>query len=230
MNNLCIIPARGGSKRIKKKNIKFFLGKPIIYYSIELALKSKLFNKIIVSTDDEEIAIIAKNYGASVPFFRSEKNSDDYATTNDVIKEVVDDCSKKLNKTFDYVCCIYPTSPLSQICDLKKGYDLISVKKVDMVYPVTKFSYPILRSLVIDNKGFLNMRWPENKNTRSQDLPPFYHDCGQWYWYSNDSIINNNFKKCLPIELDNINVQDIDNEEDWSIAELKYKYINNILK
>jgi N-acylneuraminate cytidylyltransferase len=228
MNNLCIIPARGGSKRIKRKNIKFFLGKPIIYYSIQLAQKSKLFNEIVVSTDDTEIAEIAKSYGASVPFFRSKKNSNDFATTTDVVLEVVDDYLNKFNKSFENICCIYPTSPLTKIEDLKKGYNIISKSKTDMVFPITKFSYPILRSFIIDKVGNLKMKWPQYKSTRSQDLPNSYHDCGQWYWYSSHALMRNIFEKLSYVELRNIDAQDIDNEDDWDLAELKYKKINNI--
>ena len=228
MTNLAIIPARGGSKRIPRKNIKLFLGKPIISYSIEIALKSKLFDEVMVSTDDEEIAHIAKEYGALVPFFRSKKNSNDYATTLDVLLEVTNEYrSRGIN--FNNICCIYPTSPLIKMNDLINGYNLLFNNDIDIIYPITPFSYPILRSLIIKDDGFIQMKWPEYSKSRSQDLQQFYHDCGQWYWYSGMALALNRFKKIKPIIIENINVQDIDNEEDWKLAELKYRYCNNIL-
>jgi pseudaminic acid cytidylyltransferase len=223
MNNLAIIPARGGSKRIERKNIKSFLGEPIISYSINKAIDSKLFKEIIVSTDDFEIKNIAINYGASVPFMRSTINSDDYATTMDVIQEVVNNLASQ-GKYFDYVCCIYPTAPLIDIYDLLKGFELIQNNNVDMVLPVTKFDFPILRSFVMDESGCLKMKWPEFKNSRSQDLENFYHDCGQWYWYNTTSINSQSFDKIKSVELDKVNVQDIDDLDDWALAELKYGY------
>jgi pseudaminic acid cytidylyltransferase len=225
--NICIIPARGGSKRIPKKNIKLFLGKPIISYSIELALKSNLFDEIMVSTDNDEIAEIAIKSGANIPFFRSSQNSDDFATTLDVIQEVRLEYLK-LNKIFDNVCCIYPTAPLVNISDLVKGYDLIKMKLYDVVYPITEFSYPILRSVIIDSVGNIKMKWPEYSNSRSQDLEKHFHDCGQWYWYNNSGLMNNRFENIKPVIIDNIGVQDIDNLNDWKLTEMKYKIINNL--
>ena len=225
--NICIIPARGGSKRIPKKNIKLFLGKPIISYSIELALQSKLFDEIMVSTDDHEIAEIAIKCGAKIPFFRSSKNSDDFATTLDVIQEVIFDYLR-VDKIFDNVCCIYPTAPLVNINDLVKGCDFIKMKLYDVVYPITEFSYPILRSVIIDSQGKIKMKWPEYSNSRSQDLEKHFHDCGQWYWYNNLALMNNSFENIKPVIIDNIGVQDIDNLSDWKLAEMKYKIINNL--
>jgi pseudaminic acid cytidylyltransferase len=226
VKNLCLIPARGGSKRIPKKNIKSFLGKPIISYSIELAIKSNLFDEIMVSTDDQEIAEIAIKYGATVPFFRSSQNSDDFATTLEVIQEVRLEYLER-KKIFDNICCLYPTAPLVKVNDLIEGYNLLLTNKIDFVYPITQFSYPILRSVFFDNSGNLKMKWPEFSNTRSQDLEKHYHDCGQWYWYANVSLINNSFNRIKALILDNVCVQDIDSFDDWGIAELKYKLINN---
>ncbi len=227
--NICIIPARGGSKRIPKKNIKLFLGKPIISYSIELALKSNLFDEIMVSTDDDEIAEIAIKNGAVVPFYRSSKNSNDFATTLDVIDEVVKEYAS-INKSFKNICCIYPTAPLIQIKDLVNGYEILSKnREIDVVYPITTFSYPILRSVILDKLGNIKMRWPEFEKTRSQDLQVAYHDCGQWYWHSSESLTKRNFSIIKPVILDGLHVQDIDNEEDWNFAELKYKIINHLI-
>lgn len=226
MNNLAIIPARGGSKRIPGKNIKDFLGKPIIAYSIEIALKSGLFDEVMVSTDDRVIAETSIKHGARVPFFRSKKNSDDYAITMDVIQEVVFEY-KNQNRTFDSVCCIYPTAPLVSTNDLIDGYKKLIEQNCDVVYPVTVFSYPILRGLVIDTDGNMRMKWPEYYKTRSQDLEKVYHDSGQWYWYSNKSLENNKFDIVKPIILNEMMVQDIDNEADWLLAELKYEILQN---
>lgn len=223
INNLAIIPARGGSKRIEKKNIKLFCGKEIIIYSIINAIKSGLFSEIIVSTDDLEIAEIAKKNGAAVPFLRSKKNSNDHSTTMDVIFEVVDEY-KKLNKTFSNVCCIYPTSPLLTKNELREGLEMLK-SGTDLVYPVTEFSYPVKRGLIINKDGYLKMKWPKFKNVRSQDLQKMYHDAGRWYWFSEKGINFKKFKKAKPYLLKNILVQDIDNLEDWEVAEFKYKYL-----
>lgn len=225
MSALAIIPARGGSKRIPKKNIKDFLGKPIIAYSIEIALKSGLFDEVMVSTDDQEIAEIAIRYGAKVPFFRSKDNSDDYSTTLDVLKEV-ENCYSLRNKIFDYICCIYPTAPLIQIEKLIEGFNLLKEANLDSVFPVVPFSYPIWRGLEIhDNKT--NMIWPEYLDSRSQDLKQVYHDAGQWYWYNPRKIKDRLFsEKSSSIILEEEYVQDIDNLSDWKIAEMKYKLVH----
>ena len=228
MSCLCIIPARGGSKRIPKKNIKNFLGKPIISYSIDIALRSNLFDEVMVSTDDKQIVKISKNNGASVPFLRSNKNSDDFATTFDVIDEVRVEYEKKFEKKFDFYCCIYPTAPLIQLSDLLNGFKIIKEKNSDIVFPITNFSYPIQRSLEIYDHDFVKMTIPKNKNKRSQDLTNYYHDAGQWYWYKYNSIKENRFKKMKYVILDNLHVQDIDNINDLKIAELKYKLINKL--
>ncbi len=226
MNNVAIIPARGGSKRIPNKNIKLFLGKPIISYPIKIALESNLFKRVIVSTDSEEIAEIAIKYGAEVPFLRSSKNSDDYATTNDVLKEVL----ANLDSDFDKFCCIYPTSPLLDVRSLELGLKKLTDENFDTVFPVVSFSYPILRSLKIDDKGKAEMNWPEYKNSRSQDLPKAYHDSGMFYWAKTlDFLASGSLwtSNTGVIELPESKVQDIDTLSDWSIAELKYKLLHN---
>lgn len=227
MKNLAIIPARGGSKRIPKKNIKEFSGKPIISYSIENALKSDLFDEVMVSTDDSLIAEISIKYGAEVPFFRSEKNSNDFATTMDVILEVLDLYYQR-NILFENVCCIYPTAPLMTAEDLCSGYKiLIGNSNFDTVFPVTGFSYPIMRSLEIDENGFLKMKWPEYLNVRSQDIKPAYHDAGQWYWYKYSSLKSGKIINAKPFLINSLRTQDIDNLEDWKIAELKYQLLKS---
>lgn len=224
MGNICIIPARGGSKRIPKKNIKDFLGKPIIAYSIEMALETGLFEEVMVSTDDLEIAEIAKNYGAKVPFMRSKETSDDYATTMAVIKEVLEMYNES-GRVFDAVCCLYPTAVLANTQDIKKGYELL--EQADVVLPVTEFSFPPLRSFKVNETGLADYRFPEHINSRSQDLEPWYHDAGQWYWYNTTAlIIEGNINKMRVVKLLNLRVQDIDNLDDWQQAEVKYQKTN----
>lgn len=228
MKNLAIIPARGGSKRIPRKNIKDFLGKPIIAYSIETALKSNLFDEVMVSTDDEEIAEIAIQYGAKVPFMRSTQNANDFATTMDVLKEVETRYKEKFNKEFDCICCIYPTAPLIQIDDLRKGLDLMNKKSFDAVYPVVSFGYPVWRGIKFTETGNTQMVWEEYKNARSQDLEQVYHDAGQWYWYNpqkvTDTLLTGNTSAIILAE---DKVQDIDTLTDWKLAEMKYELLQN---
>jgi N-acylneuraminate cytidylyltransferase len=226
MARLCIIPARGGSKRIPNKNIKPFLGKPIIAYSIEIALKSGLFDTVMVSTDDLEIAQCAQKYGAEVPFLRSKENSTDYATTQSVLEEVLEEYSKR-QVFWSSLFCIYPTAPLTQLKHIRKGYEILTQSDLDYVYPVVNFSYPIWRGLRRKKSGEVEFIWAENKNSRSQDLEEVYHDAGQWYWFN---LFNFETSLCYQkngtILLDNTVVQDIDNHSDWILAEIKYKRLN----
>lgn len=225
MSSIAIITARGGSKRIPKKNIRPFLGKPIIAYSIEATLNSGAFDEVMVSTDSQEIADIAIKYGAKVPFLRSEKNSDDYATTASVIEEVLLNYQKD-GKEYDYVCCLYPTAPFITSERLIEARRLLEQEGIDSVAPVIPFSHPIQRSFRIDSNQKLMMNWPENVNTRSQDLAPAYHDAGQFYFLDvkkfliQKKIFTDNVS---PLIISELEAQDIDNEEDWQIAELKYK-------
>ena len=224
--SLAIITARGGSKRIPRKNIKEFCGKPIIAYSIEAALQSGVFEEVMVSTDDEEIAEIAKKYGAKVPFMRSDETANDYATTVDVIKEVIYEYEKR-NYFFDTFCCIYPTAPFLTANDLLKSKKILETGEYEAVVPVVRFSYPIQRALK-EEDGFGVFRESEMMNARSQDLEAFYHDAGQFYWANTESFrekqqfIGN---RCKMFELSEIKVQDIDTEEDWKMAELKYRLL-----
>jgi pseudaminic acid cytidylyltransferase len=223
MANVAIITARGGSKRIPKKNSKLFRGKPIITYSIETALNSGLFDYVMVSTDDEEIAEIAKKNGAQVPFFRSKKNSDDFTGTADVATEVLTELAK-INKTFTNACCIYPTAPFISNENLKAAYTLLIENKFDSVFPVCQFSHPIQRALEIKNNK-IQMISPENLNKRSQDLSPAYYDAGQFYWLNVEAFLKTNkifTSNSGSIILNELQVQDIDTETDWKIAELKH--------
>lgn len=218
-----IITARGGSKRIPRKNIKMFCGKPIIQYSIEAALESGIFDEVMVSTDDEEIKEIAEKCGAKVPFVRSKKNSNDIAATHEVLIEVLEEY-KKTGLEFDYACCIYPTAPFITVEKLKKGIGLLIEKNVDSVVPVVPFSFPPQRSFVIEN-GAVKYKWPENRLVRSQDLESMYHDSGQFYFFNVENFLKSGnliMDKAVPLVLSEMEVQDIDNEEDWKIAELKY--------
>ncbi|MBK7605415.1 MAG: pseudaminic acid cytidylyltransferase [Saprospiraceae bacterium] len=225
MPRLAIIPARGGSKRIPRKNIKNFHGKPIIAYSIEAALKSGLFDEVMVSTDDVEIKNISLELGAKVPFLRSENTSNDTATTLEVIREVLESY-KKEDRTFDEVCCIYPTAPLMKSSHLTAGLDLLE-NEIASVFPVVPFSFPILRSLKVDEDNFVSMNWPEYSHTRSQDLPAAYHDAGQWYWLRPELISNSLYSdNSKVIILSEMEVQDIDNESDWKMAEVKWEMGN----
>lgn len=222
---LAIIPARGGSKRIPHKNIKDFLGKPIIAYSIKAAIDSNIFDEIMVSTDDKEIAEVAVKCGAKVPFFRSIKNSDDYATTADVIEEVLLKY-QKLGVSYDYICCIYATAPFCIPEQLIKAKKILEKSKTNSVFPVVAFSFPIQRSFKIDADGKLKMNWPKNIDVRSQDLEPNYHDAGQFYFLNVKEFLRNRIifsKNAMPIVVSENEVQDIDNEQDWKMAELKYK-------
>lgn len=227
MKKLAIIPARGGSKRIPRKNVKDFLGAPIITYSIQSALKSQLFDEVMVSTDDKEIAEIAKKYGAQVPFLRSAQNSDDHATTADVILEVLD-AYQKTGEEFDLVCCIYPTAPLISVENLSLGCSKLIEKGLTSVFPVVSFSYPIWRSLKLSEKGEVRMNWPEYEMSRSQDLPVAYHDAGQFYWLKvTDFLIERRLfsERCGVLVLNDAEVQDIDNFDDWELAEIKMKLL-----
>lgn len=228
MSNLCIIPARGGSKRIPRKNIKDFLGKPIIAYSIDAALSSGLFSEVMVSTDDMEIAEIALKFGAVVPFLRSEQNANDFATTVDVLKEVESTYREKLNKSFDYICCIYPTAPLIQVSDLKNGYDQIVKKGSGSVYPVVSFGYPVWRGVRFIEDAKIQMVWEQYKSARSQDLEPVFHDAGQWYWYDPKKVTDTLFtENTTAIIISEDKVQDIDTLIDWKLAEIKYELLQN---
>lgn len=226
MKALAIITARGGSKRIPRKNIKEFCNKPIIAYSIEAALKSGCFSTVMCSTDDEEIAAIAKQYGAEVPFYRSPETSNDYATTADVLKEVIAEYEKR-GFTFDYFCCLYPTAPFVSPEKIRYGYDMMIEKNANGAMPVVQFSYPIQRALKIDDNK-ISMIQPEHLKSRSQDLMKTYHDAGQYYWYKVDAFRNEqNIMMLNPIAIvtPEDEVQDIDTLEDWKMAEIKYELL-----
>ncbi len=226
--NVAIIPARIGSKRIPKKNIKIFHGKPMIAYSIQAALKTKLFSSIIVSTDSMELANIAITYGAEVPFIRPAELSDDFTGTDAVILHA-------LNYLIDhgadiqYVCCIYATAPFISASYIKKGFDLLKKENATSAFSVTTYPYPIYRSLKISEDGRLQMIWPDYMNVRSQDLSEAYHDAGQFYWADAQKYLIEKkifSKAAVPVVLPRYLVQDIDTDEDWQRAEAMYKVLS----
>ncbi|MCX6809666.1 MAG: pseudaminic acid cytidylyltransferase [Candidatus Berkelbacteria bacterium] len=229
MKNLAIIPARGGSKRIPRKNIRDFLGFPIIKYSIDAAIKSKCFDEVMVSTDDREIAEVAILYGAKIPFMRSDKNSDDKSTLTDVLLEVVGEY-KMIGKNFGCICCILPASPLINAKQIKDSFNILKTNNADALIPVVQYGYPIQRAFRIKNDK-LKMICPENINKNSQNLELTYHDCGQFYILKTANFLKEKkifAKKSVPFVMNELQVQDIDNEDDWKIAEFKYKINKNL--
>ena len=224
-SSLAIITARGGSKRIPMKNIREFCGKPILYYSIEAARASGVFSEIMVSTEDETIARLAVRAGAAVPFLRSCKTAGDHATTDEVIAEVLE-CYRRQGKEFETFCCIYPTAPFLTGARLREAMELLS--QADSVLPVTAFSYPPQRGMVIDERGFVRRQFPEYANTRSQDLQRIYHDCGQFYACRTEAFGKSgttDVERMVPLILTELEVQDIDTPEDWELAEMKFRRI-----
>lgn len=222
---LAIITARGGSKRIPRKNIKEFCGKPILCYSIEAARNAGVFDEIMVSTEDEEIAEIAKAAGASVPFLRSFEAAGDYASTDAVIMEVITEYQRR-GQEFDAFCCIYPTAPFLTGEKLKSAMTLLN--DADSVMPVVPFSYPPQRGLIVNKEGFVERQFPEYASARSQDLPKIYHDCGQFYACRTAPFLEagtTDVKRLVPLVLSEMEVQDIDTPEDWEIAEIKYRRV-----
>ena len=222
---VAIIHARGGSKRIPKKNIKLFCGNPMLSYPINVALKSGLFDKVVVSTDFPDIADIAKQYGADVPYMRPAELADDQTTTEQVLAY-----DMQQFENLDYACCIYATSPFLTADGLKKGLDIIQGDKaVETVLSVTTFSSPIFRAFKLDEKGCLGMFWPEYRETRSQDLPEAYHDAGQFYWVNVPMFQKNHrlySSTSKPVILPRYPVHDIDTPEDWERAEYMYKTLS----
>jgi N-acylneuraminate cytidylyltransferase len=235
MKTVAIIPARGGSKRIPGKNIKSFLGKPIIAYSIEAAKQCGLFDRIIVSTDDKQIASVAAESGAEIPFIRPNRLADDYTGTNAVVKHAISWLEEK-GYTYDYACCIYATAPSLQTQYLKQGLELLIKTGKSFAFSVTSFPFPIQRALRINGDGLVEAIYPENIFKRSQDLEETYHDAGQFYWGRVEAFLNDNViysSESIPIILPRYLVQDIDTVEDWHRAELLFsalqKYKTNNL-
>jgi N-acylneuraminate cytidylyltransferase len=222
---VAIIPARGGSKRIPRKNIKYFFGKPILAWSIEAAIKSRCFDQIICSTDDDEIANIAQEFGALTPFVRPKDLSDDHIGTIPVISHAVEYLQSNGNK-IDLACCIYATAPFIQPIDLQNSLEKMQNNDLDYCFSVTSYPFPIQRSIRITSNKRCRMLQPEMFQKRSQDLEEAYHDAGQFYWGTPQSwlegrtLFSNN---TMPYVLPRYRVQDIDTMEDWKRAELMFK-------
>jgi len=224
---IAIIPARGGSKRIPRKNIRHFEGKPMVAYSIEAALKSACFEQVMVSTDDQEIAAIAKAHGASVPFMRDAETSDDYAGVAEVVLEVLSRYQQD-GQDFEQICCILPTAPMVSAERLRQGKELLNGAGCDAVVPVVRFGYPPQRGFRLDRDNRASMVSPEHYQSRSQDLEPIYHDSGQFYWMRTAALKKEMrffAERTAALVLSEIEVQDIDSEEDWQMAELKYRLL-----
>lgn len=217
---MAVITARGASKRIPNKNIKEFMGKPMLAYAIEAALRCAVFDTVMVSTDSERIAAVAKQYGASVPFMRSQKNSNDFATTYEVLAEVTDEYKKRGN-FFDWIGCIYPCVPFLTGTLLKDAYKKFEFSDAESLMAVIKYSHPIQRALKLNNTGYLVYREPEYKNYRTQDLETTYHDAGMFYFYRNLRPT-----RTIMYEIDELHAEDIDSPEDWDRAELKYQILH----
>ena len=228
MRRIAVITARGGSKRIPRKNIREFCGKPILAYSIEAALESGMFDTVMVSTEDKEIAETARKYGAEVPFLRSSRTAGDFATTREVLGEVLEEYESR-GERFDVLCCIYPTAPFVTAERLREAVELLEENSADSVLTVARFSFPPQRCVVVQD-GFLQFKWPEYAQTRSQDLEPYYHDAGQFYCLNVESFHEQDvlvMQKTVPLVLPEMEIQDIDTEEDWKIAEVKYRLVHN---
>ena len=226
MRKIAIITARGGSKRIPRKNIREFCGKPILAYSIEAARESGLFDTVMVSTEDREIAGIARQDGAEVPFYRSERTAGDFATTNDVLLEVLEEYGKR-GAHYDLGCCIYPTAPFVTADKLKCAMERLEGSDADTLIPVVNFSYPPQRAMIV-KEGRLVFEYPQYLDSRSQDLEPHYHDVGQFYLFYTEAFRKNKklmVGNILPYVVSEMEVQDIDNQTDWEIAEIKYRFM-----
>ncbi len=228
MTNLAIIPARGGSKRIPRKNIRSFHGQPVISHVIRTARDCGVFAEVMVSTEDEEIAGIARKHGASVPFMRSAATAGDKATTLDVLREVIASY-REAGRTFDALCCIYPTAVLTRAATLRSGWELLQKHTdAECVLGVVPFGHPAQRALVLRH-GKLQMLHPEHAHTRTQDLEPAYHDAGQWYWLRTAALRDPDFRilgpTAVPVVLGALDAQDIDTEQDWALAEAKFRLL-----
>jgi len=229
MKSIAIITARGGSKRIPGKNIRNFLGKPILAYSIETALKSGIFDEVMVSTDSQEIAEVSKKYGANIPFMRSKKNSSDTATTGQALFEVIE-FYKNMGQIYEYGCCIYPTAPFITPARLIEAYSMIQRPNTNVVIPIVKFPSPVMWALEKNNDNEIRFRWPENEFKRSQELDELYYDAGQFYFFNIDKFLLTNSlytSTSVGLTISENEVQDIDTDHDWQMAEMKYVLLNN---
>jgi len=224
---LCVIPARGGSKRIPRKNIRAFAGKPIIAWPIAAALETGLFDRVMVSTDDDEIAEVALAQGAEVPFLRPKDLADDHTGTNAVVKQAIL-WHQAQGVTVEVACCLYATAPFVQARYLQEGYERLMASGKAFVFSVTSYAFPIQRAIRLNAQGEVEAIHPEFRQTRSQDLEPAFHDAGQFYWGRAEAFLNDTplfAPTSLPVILPRYLVQDIDTEEDWRRAELMYQVL-----
>jgi N-acylneuraminate cytidylyltransferase len=222
--NICIIPARGGSKRIPRKNIKSFLGRPIISYVINMALESGIFDHVVVSTDDEEIAKISRYYGAKTPFIRPKALSDDNTSTDPVLKHAILEC-QNIYGDFKYGCCVYPANPLLSVFDLKKGFDSLRGYSATTSFPIVKYDFPIEQAFRFDGVR-VDAVFPESLMARSQDLEEHYHDAGMFYCFDTKKLLDCGEifnPDSVSFEIQQEKCQDINTESDWISAEFKYK-------
>lgn len=227
MADLAIIPARGGSKRIPRKNIREFMGRPMISYAISAALEAGIFDEVVVSTDDEEIAEVARECGAAVPFMRSPENSGDSATVSEVALEVLDRFAQG-GKTFSHVAVILPCVPFLSGAVLSDAWKKFVSSSADALLPVVRYAFPVQRAMRLGGDGLLEYREPENASCRSQDMEPLFHDCGMFCMARVDSLIRNKnlvARKTVPYEMPPERVQDIDTPDDWRLAEIKYRML-----
>ncbi|MFP8965836.1 pseudaminic acid cytidylyltransferase [Pokkaliibacter sp. CJK22405] len=226
-SRVAVIPARGGSKRIPRKNIRPFAGRPLISYSIQAALDSGVCDRVLVSTDDEEIAEVARTCGAEVPFVRPADLSDDFTGTGAVVNHALRELEHS-GVAIDYVCCIYATAPLIRAERVRAAFEaLAQAPEMSHAFSVGRYGYPVMRSLVSEGQG-VRMLFPEHMGTRSQDLPPVFHDAGQFYWSRRQALADNVLMfspHSIPIELPAWEVQDIDTPEDWRRAEILYEIL-----
>lgn len=226
---LAVIPARGGSKRIPRKNIKMFHGQPMIAWSIQAAIDSGCFDEVWVSTDDEEIAVVAQVYGAKVPFLRPAYLSDDFATTADVMSHAVEEFGKINHALPDYICCLYATAPFVTKADLVQGLEKIKNNSdLNYVFSATTYPFPIQRAIKLNEHDTVEMFSPQYFNSRSQDLEEAWHDAGQFYWGTAEAWLNKAMifaSQSSVVELPRFRVQDIDTQEDWDRAEWLFKAI-----
>jgi len=226
---LAVIPARGGSKRIPGKNVKLFGGKPMIAWSIEAVQRTGLFDRIVVSTDDKEIASIARKYGADVPFVRPAELSDDHTSTAPVIAHAIEWHLKQDFHPIE-ICCIYATAPFLRSEDIMLGQKTLNQSDVDFAFSATSYAFPIQRAFKLREDGRIEMFEPSQFQVRSQDLPEAFHDAGQFYWGTRDAWLSGTpifGSKSAPVFLPRYRVQDIDTPEDWEQAELMMKVLRN---
>lgn len=226
--NIAVIPARGGSKRIPRKNIKLFAGKPMIAYAITAAQNTGLFDHVVVSTDDIEIAEVAQQWGAEVPFMRPSQLADDYTGTVPVIAHAIQALPPKY-QDINYVCCIYPATPLIQDTDIKAALELLIETEATYVFPITQFPSAVQRSLKRNESGRVQPFYPEFEQTRTQDLEPAYYDAGQFYWGTPQAWLNGVgiHAEGVGLVIPNWRVVDVDTQEDWEKAELLYKALTD---